>query len=336
MELNVAGTITEVILIEEISQVGQARRRAKQLAEELGLNSVDSGRAALVATELATNILKHAGSGELHLRVVPGRGAEGIEIIAIDRGPGFEALRCLRDGFSTGGTKGEGLGSVSRQSQVFDVFADGRGSVVLSRIFPALVTDLRIGVNQHAMRNESACGDVWHLAINPHHLSALIIDGLGHGPDAEEAALCGAAAFSERPFDDPEALFMNMHGAMNGTRGGAGAIAQYDCLNGTLRFAGIGNIGARLLTPEGSRGMASYPGIVGAQMRKVKTFTYAEASSRLLVMYSDGLQSRWDLEDYQGLRLQHPATIAAVLYRDFCRGRDDITIMALDLEQACG
>ncbi len=332
MELNLAGTLTEVIPIDDESRIGQARRCAKHLAEDLGFDEADAGRAALVATELASNVLKHAKSGELHCRVVPGRGGQGVELIAIDRGPGFDAHRCLRDGFSTGGTPGEGLGSISRQSQVMDIFADERGAVVMTRVFPRGVADLRIGINQHPIINETACGDVWHLGINAHNISALLIDGLGHGEAAEEAGRCGSAAFALRPFDHPDALLADMHRAMNGTRGGAAAIAQYDNESGTLQFAGIGNIGVRLISPQGSRGMASHPGIVGVQYRKAHTFTYAEANAQLLVMYSDGLQSRWDLNDYPGLRTQHPATVAAVLYRDFCRGRDDVTVMAIDLE----
>ena len=332
MELNLPGTFNEVIPLDDDSRIGQARRRARQLAESIGFDETEAGRAALVATELATNVLKHAQSGELHFRVIPGRAGQGVELIAIDRGPGFDVHRCLRDGFSTGGTPGQGLGAISRQSQVLDVYSDERGSVVLARLFPRGVSDLRVGMNQHPMRHESACGDIWHLALSGPRLSALVIDGLGHGEDAHVAARCGGEAFAQRPFDHPDGLMADMHRAMNGTRGGAVATAQYDAENHTLQFAGIGNIGARLITPQASRGLASHPGIVGVQYRKTHTFSYADAKDQLLVMYSDGLQSRWDLKDYPGLVMRHPATVAAVLFRDFCRGRDDVTVIAVDLE----
>ncbi|MEH6564007.1 MAG: ATP-binding protein [Halopseudomonas sp.] len=330
--MNLGGSLTDVTVIEDDSQIGQARRRAKQLAEAAGFSQADAGRAALVATELASNIFKHAGQGELHCRVLPAQGGNCLELVAIDRGPGFDVHRCLRDGFSTGGTQGEGLGSISRQSQLLDIFADERGAVVLARLWPAGVKDLRLGIQMHAMNYETACGDVWHLSISGSRLSALVIDGLGHGEDAGLAANAGREAFALRPFEHPDSLFASMHRAMNGTRGGAAAIAQYDGETGMLQFAGIGNIGARVLSPVGSRGLASHPGIVGGQYRKVHTFSYPEARGQLLVLYSDGLQSRWDLNAYPGLVLQHPATITAVLHRDFCRGRDDVTIMAIDLE----
>ncbi|MEH6491396.1 ATP-binding protein [Halopseudomonas sp.] len=330
--MTLGASLSEIIAIEDESQVGQARRRAKQLAELAGFKPADAGRAALVATELTSNILKHAGSGELQVRLLSVQGGNCVELIAIDRGPGFDAHRCLRDGFSTGGTKGEGLGSVSRQSQMLDIFADERGAVVVARLLPTGVKDLRVGVQLHAMQNHLACGDAWHLCISGSRLSALVIDGLGHGEDAQLAAWAGRDAFAAHPFEHPDRLFASMHRAMNGTRGGAAAIAQFDAESGVLQFAGIGNIGARLVASEGARGLASHPGIVGGQYRKVHTFTYPDAGRSMLVLYSDGLQSRWDLNAYPGLAFQHPATITAVLHRDFCRGRDDVTIMAIDLE----
>jgi len=334
MELNLAGTLTDVIAVEDHSQVGQARRSAQALAERIGFDAVDAGRAALVVTELTTNLLKHARSGELHCRMVPAGSTQGVEFIAVDRGPGFDAERCLHDGFSTGGTQGIGLGAVSRQTQVFDTYADHRGSVVLARLYPrsAPSADVRFGVSHHAMRHETVSGDAWHLAIGRQGISALVIDGLGHGEEAAVAATAGASEFANHPFDAPEALLADMHRSMSGTRGGAAAVAQLSASTGSLKFAGIGNIGARLATANASRGMASHPGIVGAQYRKTHTFDYADATGQLLLLFSDGLQSRWDLADYPGLVFKHPAVIAAVLHRDYCRGRDDATILIIDLE----
>lgn len=334
MELNLAGTVTEVIAVEDVSQVGQARRRALQIAAAIGLDSGDAGRAAPVVTELATNLLKHAQLGELHLRVVASVAMQGLEALAVDRGPGFDTRRCLRDGFSTGGTQGIGLGAVSRQAQIFDVYTDHRGSVVLARIYPRGFKgeNLRFGVSHHAQRSEAVSGDTWHLAVDSRRISALVVDGLGHGEDAAVSAQAGAAAFAEYPFNAPDSLVADMHRSMQGTRGGAVAIAQFDLHNASLKFSGIGNIGARLISPAGSRGMASHPGIVGVQFRKTQTFDYPDSTGHMLIMFSDGLQSRWDLQDYPGLMFQHPGIIAAVLHRDFCRGRDDETILVVQLE----
>lgn len=336
--MNIGGTMTQVLPIEDSSQIGHARRTAQQLAEKNGFDATDAGRVALVATELASNILKHATHGELHLRVLPRTSGAGIEMLAIDRAQGFDLQACLADGFSTGGTQGIGLGAVSRQTEVFDVYADARGAVLLTRLYPRSdkAPDRRIGISQHSLHNDPACGDVWHVAFDGACISALVIDGLGHGEDAERAARAGETAFARSPFDSPTLLLEDIHHAMIGTRGGALAIARFDGNADALRFIGIGNIGASLIAPDKSRGLASHPGIVGGQYRKAQPFDYAHVNGHLLIMYSDGLQSRWNLQDYPGLVHRHPAVIAAILHRDFCRGRDDVTVLVIALETAHG
>jgi anti-sigma regulatory factor (Ser/Thr protein kinase) len=336
--MNITGTLTEVLMIEDSSQIGHARRTAQKLAETIGFDATDAGRVALVATELASNVLKHATRGELHLRTLPFKDGQGIEMLAVDRAQGFDVHACLTDGFSTGGTQGIGLGAVSRQTDVFDVYADSRGAVLLARLYPRThkVVDLRLGVSQHSLANDPACGDVWHLAIDGQNLSVLVIDGLGHGEEAERAGRAGEKAFAHAPFASPVLLLEDIHQAMIGTRGGALAFAQFDAQLDKLTFTGIGNIGASLIAADKSRGLASHPGIVGGQYRKAQPFDYAHVNGHLLIMYSDGLQSRWNLHDYPGLVHRHPAVIAAVLHRDFCRGRDDVTVLVVALEAAHG
>lgn len=335
MDLTLNGSLTQVLRIEDDSQIGHARRTAQKLAESQGFDTVDVGRVGLVVTELASNILKHAVHGTIHLRVLPGP-SEGVEVLAVDRGPGFDPARCLPDGFSTRGTQGIGLGAALRQAQVFDVHTDARGSVVLARFYPrnSAIEDLRYGVSQHSLHDDPVCGDLWAVCIRDEKCVALVIDGLGHGPAAEQAARAGASAFLRHPTDEPASLLDDMHHAMRGTRGGAVAVAHYDGEHRQLRFNGIGNIGALLVGGERPRGLPSHPGIVGLQYRRVASVAYPDCGGQLLILYSDGLQSRWNLRDYPGLTFRHPAIIAAVLHRDYCRGKDDVTVLVIALESS--
>ncbi|HET6552494.1 MAG TPA: ATP-binding protein [Dyella sp.] len=339
MELSLRGTPGLAIAIDEASQVGQARRSSLQMATQLGFDDNDSGRVALVATELATNVIKHGRGGSIYLREAPGRQGMGVELTAVDRGPGFDLAACLQDGFSTSGTNGIGLGAVQRQAQVMDAYADHRGSVVMARIYPRQSpgsADIRFGVVVLPIHGEHYCGDGWALAMKHTLCSVMVVDGLGHGEAASIAAVAAQDAFLSEPLAEPAALMGQLHQGMTGTRGGAVAIARLDLGQGTMRFAGIGNISAGLVSPQGTRGLASHPGIVGSQFRRAQAFDFSDIIGQLLIMHSDGLQSRWRMANYPGLSSRHPAVIAAVLHRDFSRNRDDATVVVIALERMHG
>ncbi|HVI55828.1 MAG TPA: ATP-binding protein [Luteibacter sp.] len=334
MDVTFAGEPTVVLPVEDSSQIGHARRVALKESARAGLDETDAARVALIATELATNVLKHARTGEIHVAVVPGQGTRGVELLAVDRGPGFNLADCLPDGYSTGGTRGEGLGAVKRAADVFDMYADQRGSVLLARIYPKGCSraDLRFGATCHPLRTEVVSGDGWAMSVSDGAIGAMVVDGLGHGPQARDAAAAGTEAWVSDAQAEPTAALAAMDAAMHGTRGGAVAVARFDRAADTLRFAGIGNIAGSLQSPESSRGLASHPGIVGIQARRSQPFDFSPAQGLLLILHSDGLQSRWNLRDYPGLVTRHPAVVTALLHRDYSRGRDDATVLAIRLE----
>ncbi|QWT18856.1 ATP-binding protein [Bacillus sp. NP157] len=334
MDVTHPGQQTLVVAIEDASQVGQARREASQAAVVAGFDETDAARVALVTTELATNVFRHAGRGEIHINVVPGNGARGVEVIGVDRGPGFDMAQCMPDGYSTAGSRGEGLGAIQRQADVLDLHADHRGAVVLARMYPRgfARADIRFGASQQRLHDETVCGDGWAMALRDDRISVLLVDGLGHGFAANDAAQACVAAWCADPYAESIGLMASLNDAMTGTRGGAVALASFDRPGGALRYVGIGNISGSLQTAEQSRGLASHPGIVGAKARAAQAFDFPDSTGKLLVMFSDGLQSRWNLRDYPGLLFRHPSVITSVLHRDFCRGRDDVTVFAIRLE----
>jgi anti-sigma regulatory factor (Ser/Thr protein kinase) len=123
--------------LDDQSQIAQARRMVATVAQACGFDEVGSGRASLVATELATNVLKHAGRGFLICQRLIHRGGVGVEILALDQGPGIGDVEgCFRDGYSTAGTAGTGLGAIRRLSHEVDLYAQpGAGTAVLARLW---------------------------------------------------------------------------------------------------------------------------------------------------------------------------------------------------------
>lgn len=316
------------------SGAGELRRRVTALAQALRFDETDVGRAALAATEAATNLAKHARGGGVVIVRPCGRGdARGVELLAVDRGPGMRSVNdALRDGFSTAGSPGTGLGALTRVSDEFDLFSSAdQGTVLLARVWAAdpgpTGVAVSIGAVSVAKPGETVCGDGWSSAHFPQRCVIVCADGLGHGPDAAAASTAATRVFDEHAAEGAEALLERMHAALRPTRGAAVAVADMDLAARTVRYAGVGNIAATVWSPGESRSLVSHNGIVGHEMRKVQLFEYPLPPRGLLVMASDGISTRWQLERYAGLGMRDPAVIAAVLYRDFCRGRDDATVV---------
>ena len=317
------------------SDIGESRRCAKRLAEGYKFDEVSAGRVGIIATELATNIVRHAGQGEMLIQVLDDGVAPQLEVLAIDQGPGMEDVdTCLRDGYSTGGTAGQGMGAVSRLSNTFDIFSiAGQGTVVLSRTerkgelaHPTPAT-FELGAISLAVAGEIECGDTWRVAQGDALVSIMVADGLGHGPFAAVASKAAADAFTSRPFDDPSVAMQLFHRALGGTRGAAAACARLHAGEMRVNYAGVGNISGSIVTRERSRGMVSHNGTLGVQLLRTQQFDYEWPLGSRVVMHSDGLSARWSISAYPGLHLHHSAVIAAVLYRDFVRRRDDVTVV---------
>lgn len=322
--------------VEDASQAGEARRAAADLCRIAVFDAGRSGEVAIVVTELATNLVKHAGGGELLLRSL-GPLRPGIEILSVDRGPGLSNPGdCLRDGYSTSSTPGTGLGAIRRLSSLFDIFsAPGAGTVVLSRIWSvpranaAPGPPFEVGAVCLPAPGEAVAGDAWAMQQSSQRALFMIADGLGHGPAAAEASTSAVIAFEQCGASSPGAVVERLDGALRGGRGAAVAVAELRTDTRTVRYAGAGNISGVIIWPEGSRRLVSHDGTAGLSVHRVQEFAYPWPPRALLVMHSDGLGTHWALHDYPGLHARHPALIAAVLARDHARGRDDLTVVAV-------
>jgi len=314
--------------------VAAVRRAAGDLAQQMGADIVRAGEIAICVTEAATNILKHAGGGEILLRPLPGK---GLEMLAIDRGPGVADLHAaFQDGNSTAGSYGVGFGAMRRMSAQFDIYSlPGKGTVVYMLVCASgtdCVPARSVGVVCLPIAGETVAGDCWGIALAPTEATLMVADGLGHGPQAAQASEAAVALLPGHRPGAPGALLDDAHAALRATRGAAVAIACFDSLAEQITYAGIGNIATHVFTGADKRQLVSHNGIVGSNMRKVQEFACPWREGALLVMHSDGLATRWDLDDYPGLGARHPAVIAAILYRDHCRGRDDVTVVVLTEE----
>ena len=313
-------------VIDDSSKVGEARRAAHTLAN-FEFSAEIAGKVSIAATELANNLILHARGGELLIQILGGEDSATVELLAIDRGPGMEDIeRCLRDGYSTAGTPGTGLGAVRRLATEFDIHsAPGEGTIVMARFGNA--GGVRLGAINLALEGEIECGDAWSLKQDSQGLALFVVDGLGHGTFAAEAARVAVGAFEANPFAQPQDILVRANGLMSKTRGGAAASARV--VGDQVSYCGVGNISGVLISHGKSQGLVSHNGTLGLNQRRTQQFEYRREPGAFLIMHSDGVSARWDLKHRADLLARHPAIIAAALYREHGRERDDATIVVV-------
>ncbi|MFF5984999.1 SpoIIE family protein phosphatase [Streptomyces olindensis] len=315
--------------VDDSTRVRDVRVAAEEASARAGLGPHRTATAALVATELATNLLRHADGGRVLINLVDSARADGrrtaVQLLSLDHGPGIpDVAQAMRDGYSTAASLGAGLGTCRRIANAFDLHsAPGRGTVAMARIDhdPAVRGGApprpRVGGVNVPLGRAGHSGDAWGWVHDGDRLTLLLADGLGHGAKAAEASTAAVTELrgvADRP---PAEILRHLGGPLRRTRGAAAAVAQLDLTSGRLAFSGIGNIGARLRTDGTWKALLSQPGIVGAQApATVPVQREPWHADSLLVLHSDGLPARWTPPDDDTLLTRDPAVVAAAILRD--------------------
>jgi anti-sigma regulatory factor (Ser/Thr protein kinase) len=322
---------TEWIPITDESSVGDARRRALLIAQRIGFNEPRSGELALLATESSRNVLIHGKGGEVVILGMQENGKALARILAMDSGPGIaNVAQAMADGYSTAGTMGGGMGAMRRMAATLEISTGNKGTVVLLEVGDAPEDRaLRVAGVAVPYPGERFCGDAWASCKSQDRTLLLLVDGLGHGRDAAEAAEEATLTFRKRQDLTPGEILGYLHDALKKTRGAVAAIAEIQPMDSVLTYAGVGNISATVLSGGASRSLVSHNGTLGMVTSKIQEFRMPWTPDSALVMHSDGLQSKWDLATYPGLIMRHPAVIGGTLLRDFRRRRDDASVVVV-------
>ena len=320
--------------VEDASAVAASRNAVLAMADRLQFPAARAGQLALAVTEAASNLHKHAREGSLLLCVNRDTQAPGIELVTVDAGPGLpDVSAALRDGHSTAGTLGIGLGAIRRLADFSDLYSvPGRGTALAARFRPERPpagdrSPTRWAGLIRPITGETECGDVYAAIQSGEVVTAVLCDGLGHGPLAAAAGAAGVTAVLDEPVGEPAALLERVHRRMSGTRGGAVGIVQ---LTGQVaRFAGLGNVAASILSDGSRKSMLSIPGIAGHQARTIRQFEYQAPPGAAVILHSDGISSRWEAAALPGLEARDPLLIAAMLLAEAGIHRDDAGVLVL-------
>ncbi|SFW17488.1 ATP-binding SpoIIE family protein phosphatase [Chitinophaga sancti] len=289
----------------------------------------------IIVAEIVTNLVKHAGGGQVLAKLIEENGKQGIELISIDNGPGMtDVTRMVADGVSTKNTLGNGLGAIKRLSDVFQIYSmKNWGTVILVRVFDKTSTAKKFKTEIRSViipkPGETESGDDFYSIVDKDYVKLFLGDGLGHGPEAAKAMQAAGNAFMECPHTDPVDIIRYINLAVKRTRGMVGTVAVFDLASKKWRICGVGNIITKVLSPGNSKSYLTYNGIIGLNVpNTLSAQEIPHEDGQYILMSSDGLKTRWDTSRYTSIMRYDLSILCASLIKDFARLTDDMSAVA--------
>lgn len=336
--------------IKDLAQVGTARRAVHRFAGDLGFGETELAELDIVVQEIGTNAARYATAGGWLHYTTPLGECPGLELFYWDTGPGIYDLdRAIRDGVSTSGSLGAGLGAIRRLMDEFEVYSTlpvssrltprrtSHGTALLARKWLGRGEDgaapeaceeaRRFGAWSRPHPGEELSGDAYFMRRRGPQMLLAVIDGLGHGQGAKEAADAAVDQLDDWTGEPLNELLLALHDALRATRGAVAGVAVVDQGAGRFSYAGVGNILIRVYNAPEHASPVSANGTLGARLGQLRVWSYDWSPAATLVMASDGLSASWDISSYPGLLERSPQLLAGVLMRDYGRHADDATVL---------
>jgi anti-sigma regulatory factor (Ser/Thr protein kinase) len=293
------------------------------------------GMIDIVIAEIVSNLSKHADDGKVMVKLIEEKGIPGLEIIAIDNGPGMsDVKRMMPDGVSTKNTLGQGLGSIKRQTDFFQIYSiKDWGTVLVARIYNEEITaskNIKFDIKSILLPKpgETECGDGFYSIITKDHVKLFLGDGLGHGPEAAKAVITAGDSFLRCTENSPEEIIKHINGAVKKTRGLVGTVVVFNIKEKNWKICGVGNISTKIISPDQTKNYIGYNGIIGLNLsNNLHAQEISYDPGQHLIMCSDGLRSRWDLIKHPTIFRYDLSMISATLYKDFARNSDDMSVV---------
>lgn len=323
--------------IEDRSYIAYLKREIHKEVSQGSFSEQRVGEIDIIVSEICSNLVKYATSGEVLYRTRHQPEQSCFEIIAIDKGPGIPDIsRMMRDGVSTGSSLGHGLGAIERLSDIFNIYSIPQwGTIVYSKVSTDKVAfvrkenfDLDVRGLMVAKPREVECGDLYRVKRTKTDVRVFLGDGLGHGKYAQEAVERAGDFFFESEETNPVDIVRQMHEKVRRTRGLVGTIGIFDRRLNQWRICGVGNIITRLYQGITYKNYMSYNGTIGLNIPTSMNVSVIPAErNQYLMMCSDGIRSRWDLARFPSILKYDNMILASAVYKDFNRGTDDSSIL---------
>lgn len=322
--------------IDDRSYVAFVKREIHNLLINSGFSTQKAGEVDIVVSELTSNLIKYAQSGELLYRIDSDESNLFFEIFCIDNGVGIaNVAKMMKDGNTSSSSLGQGLGAIDRLSDFFQIYTlRDWGTVQHSKIYREPFTHvpgrkaIDFGVTQVCAPGELICGDGYFVKMTGKGMQILVGDGLGHGMKAHEAVKEAIASFIASKQSSPAEILKEINNDVKKTRGLVGMVASLDFSNKEWRLCGVGNISTRIYEGMLCKNYNSYNGIIGHNFpRTLNESVVPMVRHQTLIMHSDGLNTRWNMANLPSILKFDPRIIATTLYKDNARRNDDMTVL---------
>lgn len=184
---------------------------------------------------------------------------------------------------------------------------------------------MKMGVVSRPIKNREMCGDAYIFLDQDAETLIAVIDGLGHGAEANEASQKALEYIKNHASEGLEKIIWGCHEHIRRTRGVSLALVRVDRKNNQFLCCGVGNVETRIIRKK-TRHPISTAGIVGYNLRKIRTYKYPCEPLDIVLVYSDGLSTRLDPSKYPHLRLD-PQRAAEQMIEEWGKETDDATIL---------
>jgi negative regulator of sigma-B (phosphoserine phosphatase) len=179
---------------------------------------------------------------------------------------------------------------------------------------------MNYGVYTRAKHERGVSGDAYTVQKDGNKILLALVDGLGSGEEAAKAATAAIAAIQKNHTLPLTEILQHCHLALRATRGVVLGMLRVNLETNRMRYVGVGNVGIRILSQEPFHPI-SYNGIVGYRLPRVHEFVGKYYQGDLVVLYSDGIDSRFHSDEVLLYGEQDPETLAEAIAMRY--GKDD-------------
>lgn len=343
----------EIFEISNDWDIGKVRRYIAEKSKETGFSSIEIGEISIVVNELCSNLIKHHSvEGKIIFKRLEMNGRVGIEIIAEDKGPGILNVdEVIKDGISTKGTMGGGLGATKRLMDSFELYSrtntnlgkyigyghfvenNGIGTILITQKWLKNGLDIgkkevKISVMSRPYMGCKVNGDVYYIKEFNNKVILALIDGLGHGIEANKAAIRAKELLEENNYKPLKELLYSIDNGMKNTRGAVIGVCIIDKETKIFQYGSIGNVQLRYILNNKTKKFIATNGTLGVSLNtRVNVQQSSYENGGIIAMNTDGISNKWEYDEYLDIPLHNPAVLSNMIFRDFARDNDDATVL---------